>query len=204
LPIESDIGNLDVDSLTLRIVTAVNSDRNLRQSVWLVVDTRDDTGKTEQHKYMLNFRYYTKFDSIQPEDVIDPLNKPYPYFEPGATNRFTVDTAGRIRLHHITGANLVMGQDPLAAIPDLAGGDKARRRTGTVWRPATVELEVNGQQVRRLQLGGREFTPGEALDLEYPSPAPLARPPLLNVAKIAKVPTFKRTAPRPPSAALAS
>lgn len=64
--------------------------------------------------------------------------KPYPHFEPGITNRFTIDTMGTLRLESIADCSLLIGGDRL-------GGKQALQASGRVWRPSQLRLEVNGQ-----------------------------------------------------------
>lgn len=174
--IEADINNLYVDSLTLRVLTAANSDRHPRESMWLVVDTKDVAGKTDQHRWMRNFRYY-------PSSVPDPVHKPYPHLEPSEPAHAPHHRPNSDRPPIRTA--LVMGADPYDAVLSVILRH-VKQRSRLVWRPQTVEFEVNVQQARSLQLTGRDSGRPIA-HLEDPAAVPLPKPPVLKVAEIAKV-----------------
>jgi hypothetical protein len=184
-PLLADIGHLDVDSLALRVVTAENSDQNFFPNMWLYVMTNANYGRPGSREYLVNLHYQ--------RTATPSIRKYYPQFEPGQTNRCTIDTTGRLRLDEITACHLVVGSDP------LAGRSTAGR--GRFWRPGTVALEVNGRQVVSLDLAGRRFTFGETLDLTYPASQSGFRPPRrLPTVTIARVrPVARRPVPPPQS-----
>jgi len=100
--------------------------------------------------------------------------KALPHFEPGTTHLHSVDTTGTLRLDRYGVALWVMGSDPYA-------NDGMTHSYGTTWRPESVALEVNGRQVLTLRFhDGREYGPGDTLDLRYPAPAPDFTPPRLD------------------------
>ena len=160
-PIGADVGHLDVDSLALRVVTAANSDQNFFANIWLYVTTNANYGRGGSREYLVNFLYRQERNWF---------HKYYPHFEPGQTNRFTIDTMDGLRLDEIVGCHLVVGIDPLR-------GQRAPRRYGRSWRPATVRLEINGVEVVNLDLAGQRFGFGYTLDLSYPAPEPNFVPP---------------------------
>ena len=152
-----DVGHLDVDSLAVRIVTAANSDKNFAADVHLYVHTKTARG-TGLEGYLLNFVYAP----VRPgEPFPRPFSKPYPQFEPGATDHFTIDTMGQLRLDEIEACLLWVGENPL---------DSHDRRGGKLWRPDTVKLEVNGHEVATVSPAGKAFGFNSQLDFEYPAP----------------------------------
>jgi hypothetical protein len=164
MPLAADATHLDVDSLAVWAVTAGDSDQNFFPDVWLVLTTDEGSGRTRQRQYLLNFPYRTlSLSLVERYWVI----KPYPHFEPGATNRLTVATEGRLRLEQITASSIMIGGDRLQ-------GRTALQAYGQLWRPQTVRLEINGHQVVDLNLAGQAFGFGSHLDLQYPAPAPQA------------------------------
>lgn len=173
-PLEADLTHLDVDSLAVRVVNSPQSDRDFFPDVWLVVTTREPAGgASKKIQYLLNFVYRT---------VPVPTNrfwvaKPYPHFEPSATNRFTVDTEGTLRLEHIIGCSLLIGGDRL-------GGKQAMKTYGKVWRPSQVRLEVNGHEVVSLDTTGKSFPMFSSLDLGYPAARKVTVPPTLKPVEI--------------------
>jgi hypothetical protein len=103
----------DVDSLTVRTVTASNSDENFVPNVQLVVTVRDANGSTEQLGYQLNLDYRPRVAPTgNPTVPLLYLEKVIPQFEPGAVDRFTLDTEGKLRLDQITGCAIAVGGDP--------------------------------------------------------------------------------------------
>jgi hypothetical protein len=75
----------------------------------------------------------------------------------------------------------------------MIGGDRLQRLTamqgyGQLWRPQTVQLEVNGRQVVDLNLAGQTFGFFSHLDLQYPAPAPQAPTLRLEPVTLAEVP----------------
>jgi GDSL-like Lipase/Acylhydrolase family len=186
--LHADAGHLDVDSLAVRVTTAIDSDVNLVPDVWLVVTTEQPDGGAGRSGYLLNFKY-THLEIVGNVSLL----KLYPYFEPGKTNRFTIDTMGRLRLDEITGCALLLGPDPFA-------GRQVAGPHGTVWRPQTVRLEVNGQQVVDLNTAGRSFGPGASLDLSYPAPQPnFVPPPLAPITVATAKPLILDRFPPPPA-----
>jgi hypothetical protein len=168
--LHADVGDLDVDSLAVRVVTGADSDPNFFPDVWLVVTTKDAAGKKGRRQYLLNFVYrvIVRIGGAWVE-------KPYAQFEPGATNRFTVDpldpTTGRtLRLDEITGCALLVGGDRLKGL-------KALKAYGKVWRPDVVRLEVNGHQVVDKATAGQQFGFFSSMDLSYPESQPGPTPP---------------------------
>jgi hypothetical protein len=164
--LRGDIGHLDVDALTLVTDTAAGSDANLALYAWLVVTTREEDGSAGRRVYQLNMRYrFPKTVGPGPPSI--SVRKFYPQLEPGERNRFTLDTAGGLRLEAITGTRIVLGADP------FAGESVFRHDYGTTWRPSRVALEVNGVQVLDMALPAAiEVGPGESVDLGYPAPQP--------------------------------
>jgi hypothetical protein len=180
-PLDADAGHLDVDSLAVRVVTAADSDQNFFPDVWLIVTTKEANGKAGRRQYQLNFTYRLRqFPVGLTPNAISWVDKLYPHFEPGATNRFTVDTMGRLRLDEIVGCALVVGGDRLDGLTTL-------RDYGKVWKPSSVRLEVNGREVVNLAPTGQQFGFLATLDLSYPAPAPLAGPKKMASVKIASV-----------------
>ncbi|MEV6641101.1 hypothetical protein [Amycolatopsis sp. NPDC051371] len=163
----ADVTHLDIDSLTAIIKTTPNSARNLGMSASLVlILTNRAGGGTRTESFLLTFVNYINSVDIVVYDA-DPINKPYPYLEPGATNRLTaVTTSGNpIKLEDVVGCHLVLGPDPW---PN--GPAKVRRRYGRVWAPDSVTLEVNGVRVATAELFGRTYGPNSQIDLEWPAP----------------------------------
>lgn len=191
--LHADVVNLDVDSLAVTTRTLRSSSRNLGLAAWLVLTTRSRaTNRLGSQPFLLTFKNY-----VSPSDLLlggDPINKPYPYLEPGRTDFFTVDTTiNRLnpRLDEIEGAALVLGPDPWPTMPQ-----SVQDRYGTVWAPEFVALEVNGTEVTRVEVSGTQVGPGGHVDLHWPAPQPTFRPPKLtvpNVRQIKRVP-----APTPP------
>jgi hypothetical protein len=180
-PLDADAGHLDVDSLAVRVVTAADSDQNFFPDVWLIVTTKEANGKAGRRQYQLNFTYRLRQFVGLGGFMTSWVEKLYPHFEPGATNRFTVDTMGRLRLDEIVGCTLLVGGDRLDGLQTL-------RDYGKVWKPSSVRLEVNGHEVVDLAPTGQQFGFLTTLDLSYPAPAPnLAPPKKLASAKIASV-----------------
>jgi hypothetical protein len=179
-PLDADAGHLDVDSLAVRVVTAADSDQNFFPDVWLIVTTKEANGKAGRRQYQLNFAYRLTQMVFVPDEEISWVEKLYPHFEPGATNRFTVDTMGRLRLDEIVGCALLVGGDRLDGLQTL-------REYGKVWKPSSVRLEVNGQEVVNLAPTGQQFGFLATLDLTYPASAPLAPPKKMASGKIASV-----------------
>lgn len=151
--LHADAGHLDVDSLAIRVVTATHSEANFRPDVWIVLNTRSATGEVATRNHRLNFRY-----RIKAERPFQGVTKLYAHFEPGKTNFFTIDPLRPLRLEEITRSALVVGPDP---IPDLG--------EGAIWRPASIELEVNGVLVVSKRFPPEaQFGPDSRLELEYP------------------------------------
>jgi lysophospholipase L1-like esterase len=163
----ADIGHLDVDSLSLIVVTERASDLMLTPDMSLVIATRA-AGVVGDRRYQLNFPYRIKLippGPGNPNFTIVVVKKFYPHFEPAATNRFTIDTANGLRLDEITGIKIEMGPDQLAG--QLLDGPH-----GSIWRPKRVNLEINGVQVLDRTFRNRVVQPGGSLDLTYPPPPP--------------------------------
>jgi hypothetical protein len=177
-----DVGHLDVDSLAVRVVTRADSDQNFFPDLWLVVSTVDAAGKKERHQYQLNFTY--RVISVGPAGKW--VIKPYPHLEPGATNRFTVAPAERLRLEEIVGCALVVGGDRLAGLTTL-------KAYGKTWRPDAVRLEVNGRSVAEQPGAGRKLGFLASMDLSYPEPQPNFVPPKLAPVAVKSV---KKLPPR--------
>lgn len=156
----ADIGHLDVDAVSLRIVTARSSDEHLRPDISLIVLTRSGDGQTEQREFQLNFPYRIQF--FPPSFVV---KKFYPHFEPGETDRFTLNTGDRLRLTDIVGIKLAMGADPVVGSPSVA------TTKGTVWHPRRIALEINGRKVVDRVLSDVEIKPAGSIDLQYPPKA---------------------------------
>jgi hypothetical protein len=180
--LHADVGHLDVDSLAVRVVNGVRSDQNFFPDVWLVVTTKDADGRKGRRQYLLNFVYRTIDVALAGKWVV----KPYPHFEPGVTNRFTVDTMGTLRLDEITGCSVLIGGDRLKGL-------EALKAYGKVWRPDVVRLEVNGHQVAEVDTAGQEFGFFSSLDLSYPAPQPDFKPPKLPTVTVRAV---KQLGPR--------
>jgi hypothetical protein len=170
MPLAADATHLDVDSLAVQVVTHPTSDQNFFPDVYLVLTTDEGNGQTRERAYMLNFPYRPIWVGGH-----SWVTKPYPQFEPGATNRLTVATEGRLRLEQILASSILIGGDRLQGTN--ASG------YGTMWRPQTVRLEINGQQVAELGLNGqRAIGFGQDLDLQYPAAARQA--PSLQLAPV--------------------
>jgi hypothetical protein len=198
-PLRGDVGHLDVDSLAVRVITAADSDQNFFANVWLYVTTNANYGRAGSREYPVNFPYRSE-ETLVPGrggpltlDRAFWFHKYYPHFEPGQTHRYTMDTMGGLRLDEIVGCHLWVGDDPLAE-------KRARERYGKVWRPETVTLEVNGQEVVSLDLLGQRFGFGDSIDLSYPTPQPNVSPPRMAPLRINSVrPPARRRAPRVPA-----
>jgi len=175
MPLAADATHLEVDSLAVLAVTASDSDQNFFPDVWLVLTTDEGGGRTRQRQYLLNFLYRTYAMPLPVGGGLYWVDKPYPHFEPGATNRLTVATEGRLRLEQITASSIMIGGDRLQRLTPL-------RAYGRLWRPQTVRLEINGRQVVDLNLAGQAFGFLSYLDLQYPVPAPQA--PTLQLAPV--------------------
>jgi hypothetical protein len=175
----ADVTNLDIDSLAVIVKTAPNSSRNLGLSASLVLTIRSQAGPVGPEEFPLTFTNY-----VNPLDVLeggDPIGKPYPYLEPGHTNRLTVDAAG-LKLSEIVACALVLGPDPWkGSTADI------RKRYGLSWAPDSVTLEVNGTPVKTAELFGQKFGPGSHVDLGWPGSDPSFKPPVLKMAKIRRV-----------------
>ena len=159
-PLVADIGHLDVDAVSLMLVTKRASEANLSPNVALIIDTRSGP-----RQFRLNFPY--RITVIPPTTQATGrtlFSKFHPHFEPGTTHRFTVDIDGTLELKEITGLRLVMGKDPLDGML-VAGGH------GKVWRPLRCQLEINGRQVMDHVFGTEELRPGGTLTLPYPPAA---------------------------------
>lgn len=175
--LHADAGHLDVDSLAVRVITAPDSDQNFAPDMWLVVTTQRPNQRSFNHEYMLNFKYGT-FELFNNRVF---LKKLYAHFEPGTTTRFTVDTIGGLHLDEIIGFAIVIGPDPLEERQTVGPH-------GTIWRPQTVQLEINGQQVTSISPNGQQLGPTDALDLSYPTPRPNFSPPRMKRVEVATVP----------------
>jgi len=163
--LEADLTHLDVDSLAVRVVNSPRSEPNFFPDVWLVVSTRDKNGATGRLQYLLNFAY----DTVPVGQGRHWVIKPYPHFEPGVTNRLTIDTMGTLRLEDIVGCSLLIGGDRL-------GGKQPLQTYGKTWRPDLVRLEVNGVEVVALNTSGRGIPMLSTLDLGYPAAKPIRAP----------------------------
>lgn len=109
----ADLTHLDVDSLTVRTVTAENSDKNFVTNILLVVTTQEANGDTGRRRYQLNLDYRLRSAPTGNSSVpFVYLEKLYPQFEPSVVERFAVDTRGTLRLDEIIGCAIVVGSDP--------------------------------------------------------------------------------------------
>jgi hypothetical protein len=173
-----DVTNLDVDSLAVIVKTAPNSSRNMGLAAFLVL-TVSRVAATKQ--YLLTFMNYVNAAAVVAFGA-DPIGKPYPYLEPGQTNRLTIVVDYDLKLSDIISAAIVLGPDPW---PD----DRAeiRARYGQTWSPDSVALEVNGRRVRTAELFGQRLGPGGHVDLGWPDPAPAFQPPVVVVPKVRRV-----------------
>jgi hypothetical protein len=135
--------------------------------MFLVIDTADGT-TAGQSRYQLNFPYgFQRITVASGAATRLIIKKFYPHFEPAQTNRFTIDTAGLLRLTDIRAVKIVMGP-----VPDELGGQSDRSQYGTKWRPLRVNLEINGVAVLDQTFDNREIGPGDELVLPYPPPRP--------------------------------
>lgn len=180
----ADAGHLEVDSLTLRVTTAADSDPNLAEPVSLVVHTEDAKGFTSTLTYLLTFQPYIE---LALENLRRPKIKPYPYFEPGFVNRLTVATAGDLYLTDIVGCSVALGDDP------YKGKGVDPHKYGLTWRPQQVSLEVNGREVVKLVRFGQAFGPKQHLDLGWPAPTALKPPVVVLPEQIRARPFSKKT-----------
>lgn len=168
--LSADATHLDVDSLSVLIDTAEDSGVGFAPSVFLRVTTTDDAdGSATTYELTFPSRYLDNRGRQSQEAEADSsevvMVKTYPWLEPGARNRFAVDTMGDLSLEAITSTWLLIGEPPLAR---AAFSDEQLQ-----WRPRRIELEVNGVSVRRLEIHAhRPYTPGSRLDLGWPPPAP--------------------------------
>ena len=174
-PVAADAGHLDVDSLALRVVTSQQSDQNFFPDMTLAVSTQDANGATGQRHYLLNFPYNTVADLSNPFQLPPPywVEKLYPQFEPGATDRLTIAIDEALRLDEIVGVSLLVGGDRLAAVPTQGS-------YGKIWRPTRLDLEVNGHNVATIT-PGRGYTFNETLDLKYPASKAVTNPGLAPI-----------------------
>lgn len=163
----ADVGHLDVDSLSLHVVTARNSDAHLAPDVSLIIETSAGAGAVEKREYLLNFPYHIMKLPIR------ILVKLHPHFEPDGADHFTIDTVNQLRLDEIVGVNLALGKDPLS-------GEKQKH--GSIWRPRHVDMEINGRRVIDLNFENTEVRPMGKLDLSYPPPAPIHSEPEVALA----------------------
>jgi hypothetical protein len=186
-PLAADVTHLNIDSLAVIVKTAPNSARNMGLPAFLLL-----AGPSLLRRYLLTFSNYVDvFDAIVHGS--DPIGKPYPYLEPGETNRLTVVADDDLKLSDITSAAIVLGEDPWPDAPD-----KVRRRYGRTWSPDTVTLEVNGVRVRTAELFGTKIGPRGHVDLGWPAPTPAFQPPKqLEVPKIKRVPKLDAFATTP-------
>lgn len=169
-PLLADIGHLNVDALSLTVVTERRSDAQLAADVTLVIDR----GPLPDREYRLNFPYRLIFAAggLSGPTTRNQVKKFYPHFEPAMTNRFTIMVPGDLRLSDIRGVKVQMGPDP------FAGG--LGNRLGTVWRPRRIMLEINGRTVHDVTFRDRAIGPGEELALNYPPPAPQFTEPVVD------------------------
>jgi hypothetical protein len=163
--LHADAGQLDVDALSLFVVTARESDRLLTPDVTLVIETRASDGSAGRREYALNFPYRILVLPVPGSASVIVVKKFYPHFEPAETNRFTIDTGGELRLDEIVGCSIVLG-------PDKFAGQNLSGPHGSVWRPRRIELQINGQSVVDLTFRTKEVRPDGALSLDYPPTAP--------------------------------
>jgi hypothetical protein len=175
---------IDVDSIAVIIKTAPNSSRNMGLAAYLIV-----SGVRGLY-FLLTFKNYVVERDVFTEDA-DPIGKPYPYLEPGQTNRLTV-VAEKLKLSDITGAAILLGDDPYPNAPS-----RIRRRYGRSWSPDWVALEINGQLVHTAQLFGQKIGPGGHVDLGWPSTDPTFTPPDVVVPKVRRVRKLGRFARTP-------
>ncbi len=173
-PVEADAGHLDVDSLAVITRTAESSEARFVPSVFLVVNTRTTSGSTKKFVFPLTFPYY--MTTIQGPVQARFVRKIIPHFEPGETNRLTVDTGGTLRLTSILSCELVIGPDPTPTSPQIADD------FGRTWRPESVILEVNGRQVATVTPPlGTSLGVGGRLNLSWPpASTPPATPPTVR------------------------
>ena len=172
-----DVTHLNVDSLAVIVKTATNSSRNMGLTAHLVLAVKGPSTR----KYLLTFKNYVDVIDALLKDG-DPIGKPYPYLEPGITNRLTVVVDNDIMLTDIVSSAIVLGPDPWpTATPQI------RSRYGRTWSPDSVQLEVNGRRVRTAELFGQKIGPGGHVDLGWPSPAPAFQPPVVVGPKLRRV-----------------
>ena len=180
--------HLDVDSIAVRVMTAPNSDPNFFADMTLYLTTVRATGDPgPTHQYLLNM-LYTDANILGKWWVF----KLYNQFEPGKTNRLTIDTNGRLRLDEVVSCSIGIG-------PDRLDGRQARQRYGKFWRPAQVRLEINGVEVVVMDTPGRAFGFNTSIDLQYPDPAPNVALPKIAPIRIANVREIRRSPSRVPA-----
>lgn len=185
----ADIGHLDVDSLTLRTITAVDSDVSLAPNMYLVVSINVGGTKSTRTYRLSMPNHYEEFPLVDNVVIVEKL---YPFFEPGQTNRLTIDTSARLRLDTITGVGIKMGPDTLAG--------RKSPSWGTSWRPTRVDLEINGRPVvSHVYTGtGTAIGPGDTLDLNYPAaatpPGPVVVGPVATRPVVVTTPSLNRVA----------
>ncbi|WP_419695434.1 SGNH/GDSL hydrolase family protein [Mesorhizobium muleiense] len=188
--LDADVVNLDVDSIAVTVKTAPNSSRNMGLAAYLIISTLRAHGVPGQQTELLTFKYYVDvFDAVVFGD--DPIGKPYPYLEPGRTNRFTL-VIDDLKLSDITGVAIALGDDPWPALSAAS-----RRRYGRSWSPDWVALEINGQPVHTAQLFGRKLGPNSSVDLGWPAPNPSYQQPTLPVARVRRVRKLGKAAANP-------
>jgi hypothetical protein len=192
-PLTEDLGRLNVDSIALEVITALDSGPNLAPDVFLIVSTKDAKGKQGSRSYRLNFKYTT----TATPSVALYLLKVYQQFEPGSIDRFTIDpllvadpakSPGMLRLEEITGCSLLLGGDPFGAIRSRGAGAK---RFSASWTPAQASLEINGVRVADVRISGLTLGPGDRVDLGWPAPQPTFVPPKLAQVRLAKARPFR-------------
>lgn len=206
-PLSADVGHFDVDSIALVVRTHPSSSVNLGESAHLTVTTMINSLAGSWDYLLTGVNYVDPRDlsSIPPDNQprqqrqddggssspsggapprIYPINKPYPFLEPGATNRFTVDTIGRLRLDHITGFAIRLGPDPYANAANHLG---LRAFYGVDWYTLWVQLQINGVPVSELDLLGVRVGPGGHVDLNYPGPVQPTTMRMLKVPRASQV-----------------
>jgi hypothetical protein len=161
-PLAGDIGDLDVDAISVVVVTSPFSQPTFSPDVYLHIDTEGGDGRT-MLQYRLNFPYRL--------NVLTAAQfKLYPHFEPGQTNRFTIDTLDHLRLFEIRSMFLRIGPDP-------SPGNQLR---GIEWQPRYLEIQFNGRTVLERSFRNRVFGPGATISLRYPPKPPAAGGPVLT------------------------
>lgn len=143
------IEHLHVDSIGLNIATDERSDRNFACDVFVSVQV---VGTAQPLLFHLNIPYHI----VPTSNAGTLVMKQRPDFEPGDRFLYTVDTGARLRLLDMRRVSVVVG-----AAPDFLG-------VGRIWRPARIDLSINGRLVAGLRPDAPKLTSGKSLNLEYP------------------------------------